>query len=122
VNQDSVYDHSKPRQIVGTRNPEEEKTGIRYDYQGPFGSTQERLISQALNSMTMPGPILQELVRPNLPQIQLLPPRFGYRTRQLNLTDVLNVDEEFYPTRVDFSQTPGGYSGTQRNAQGQGFW
>jgi hypothetical protein len=119
--QDSVYDHTKPRQIVGTRN-EEEDLGIRYDYMGPFANKQEQLISQALNSVTMPGHALQQLVRPTIPTIQMLPPRFGYRTRALGIRDVMNVDETFQPTRVDFTASQAGYQGTLRNAQDQGFW
>jgi hypothetical protein len=116
--QDSIYDRSKPRGIVA----DQEEVGIRYDYMGPFGSVQERLLSQALNSITMPGAELQGAVRPNLPQIDPFRPRFGYRTRALSITDVMNVDEEFQPERVDFTASKAGYEGTLRNAQGQGFW
>ena len=116
---DGVYDHSKNRPIVGETNDAE----IRYDYLGPFNSIQDSLISRALNSVTMPGNRLQEIVRPNLPQVQFLPPRFGYRNRALGINDILDVNEEFqpYPNRVDTYGTAGA-EGTQRNAQGQGFW
>ena len=107
---DGVYDHTKRRPIVDN-GPE-----IRYDYMGPFESTQEALLTRAVRSVTMPAAMIQDLVRPPLPQIQLFPPRFGYRTRELGLMDVINVDEEFQPRRVDFSQSPGSYSGTSRNA------
>lgn len=116
--QDSIYDRSKPRGIVA----DQEEVGIRYDYMGPFASVQERLLSQALNSITMPGAVLQNVVRPNLPQIDPFRPRLGYRTRSLSVMDVMNVDEEFQPTRVDFTASQAGYQGTLRNAQGQGFW
>ena len=119
--QDSVYDHSKPRQIVGTRN-EDEDLGVRYDYMGPFANKQEQLLSQALNAVTMPGEALQQVVRPPLPQVNLFPPKYGYRTRALSILDVMDVDEEFQPVRVDFTASQAGYQGTQRNAQGQGFW
>ena len=116
--QDSIYDRSKPRGIVA----DQEEPGIRYDYMGPFASVQERLISQALNAVTMPGAVLQEVVRPNLPQIDPFRPRFGYRTRSLAITDVMNVNEEFQPERTDFTGGKAGYEGTLRNAQGGGFW
>ena len=68
----------------------------------------------------MPGEVLSEVVRPNLPQINPFPPRFGYRSRALGLMDVLNVDNSDTPgVRID---TDGGAQGTARNAQGQGFW
>lgn len=116
--QDSIYDRSKPRDIVADQVEPE----IRYDYMGPFSSVQERLISQALNAVTMPGEVLQQVVRPNLPQVDPFRPRFGYRTRSLSVTDVMNVDAEFQPVRKDFTASDAGYEGTLRNAQGQGFW
>lgn len=114
-NADSVYDHSKPREIVDN-GPE-----IRYDYMGPFASTQEALLTRAIRSVTLPAAMIQDLVRPPLPQIQLFPPRFGYRTRQLSLMDVVNVDEEFQPRRSDFTQSPGSFQGTSRNAS-ESIW
>jgi hypothetical protein len=119
--QDSVYDHSKPRGIVADQEDQEE-VGIRYDYAGPFASVQERLLSQALNSITMPGEVLQNVVRPNLPQVDPFRARMGYRTRALSILDVMNVNEQFQPERVDFTGSQAGYQGTLRNAQGQGFW
>ena len=65
--------------------------------------------------------MVQDLVRPPLPQVQLFPPRYGYRTRQLDITDIMNVDSEFQPTRTDFSQSPGSYQGTSRNAS-ESIW
>jgi len=116
---DGVYDHSKGRPIVGEVNDQEP----RYDYIGPFSSTQDALLSRALNSITMPREQLPIVVRPNLPQIRLFPAEFGYRTRALSINDVMNVDEEMqpYPNRVDLYGAAGA-EGTQRNAQGQGFW
>lgn len=107
--QDGVYDHSKPRDIVDN-GPE-----IRYDYMGPFEDTQDALISRAIMSVTLPSSMIQDIVRPNLPQVQLFRPKFGYRTRQLDITDVMNVNAEFQPTRTDFTQSFGSYQGTSRN-------
>ena len=115
MNQDSVYDHSKPRDIVGDGHQ------IRYDYMGPFQNVQEAIMTRAIRSVTLPATMIQDLVRPVLPQVKLFPPRFGYRTRALGMRDVMNVDEEFQPTRTDFSQSPAGYQGTSRNAT-EGLW
>lgn len=109
LQQDSVYDKSKPRAIVDN-GPE-----IRYDYMGPFKDTQDMLITRAVRSVTLPAQMIQDLVRPNLPQVQLFPPRFGYRTRQLGIADVMDVNLEYQPTRTDFSQSPSSYQGTARN-------
>lgn len=107
--QDGVYDHTKDRKIVDN-GPE-----IRYDYMGPFKDTQDMLLTRAIRSVTLPSVMVQDLVRPNLPQVQLFPPRFGYRTRQLGLLDVMDVNVEYQPTRTDFSQSPSSYQGTSRN-------
>jgi hypothetical protein len=107
--QDSIYDHTKGRPIVDN-GPK-----IRYDYMGPFASVQEALLTRAVRSVTLPSMMIQDLVRPPLPQVELFPPRFGYRTRELGIMDVMNVDSEFQPTRTDFSQSNGSYQGTGRN-------
>jgi hypothetical protein len=111
-NQNGVYDYSKGRPIV---SEDPDASLLRYDFMGPFANAQEAFMVRALRSATMPAALLQDLIRPPLPQIQLFPPRFGYRTRQLGILDVMDVNEEFQPTRVDFTREPGGYQGTSRN-------
>ena len=93
-----------------------------WDYTGPFSSPMEQLATQALSVASIPGEMLAEVVRPPLPQIQLFPPRFGYRTRQVGIKDILNVDELYQgpPTRTG-GILPGAV-GTERNAQGTGSW
>jgi hypothetical protein len=109
MNQDSVYDHSKNRPILS------EDPQIRYDYMGPFADTQEALLTRAVRSVTLPKSMIQDIVRPPLPQVQLFPPRFGYRTRAIGIMDVMDVNEQFEPTRTDYSQSPTSYQGTSRN-------
>ena len=116
--QDGVYDHIKGRPIV---NEDPDASLLRYDYMGPFANAQESFMVRALRSATMPAALLQDLVRPPLPQIQLFPPRFGYRTRALGILDIMDVNAEFYPTRVDFTQEKGSYSGTARNVS-ESIW
>lgn len=111
-NQNSIYDYSKGRPIL---SEDPDASLLRYDYMGPFANAQEAFMSRALRSATMPSALLQDLVRPPLPQIQLFPPRFGYRTRELGILDVLDVNNEFQPTRVDFTGEKGSYQGTARN-------
>lgn len=101
---------------------DDERT-VRYDYIGPWATKEEQLTTQALAAATVPGADLQELVRPPLPQVQLFPPRFGYRSRELGLSDVIDVDAVYeQPASTRYAGGLGGYEGTQRNAQGQGFW
>jgi hypothetical protein len=79
----------------------------------PWASNEERLLSQALSVADTPGAILQETVRPPLPRVQLFPPRFGYRTEQPTIQDVLmNLDATFPGARVDYSGSQSGYQGT----------
>ena len=111
-NQDGIYDHSKGRPIVGE---DPEPSLLRYDYMGPFANAQEAFMVRALRSATMPASLLQDIVRPPLPQVQLFPPRFGYRTRELSLMDIMDVNAELPPTRVDFTQNQGSYQATARN-------
>jgi hypothetical protein len=93
-----------------------------WDYIGPFASKEEQLATQALSVATIPGEMIREVVRPPLPQIKLFPSRFGYRTRQLGIRDILNVDELYQapPTRTGGIMP--GAEGTLRNAQGTGSW
>jgi hypothetical protein len=111
-NQDGVYDHSKGRPIVGE---DPEPSLLRYDFMGPFANAQEAFMARALKATTMPAALLQDIVRPPLPQIQLFPPRFGYRNREIGIEDVMDVTKAFEPTRVDFTREPGSYQGTARN-------
>jgi hypothetical protein len=118
LNQDGVYDHTKGRPVV---NEDPEPSLLRYDYMGPFANAQEAMMVRALRSVTMPGALLSDIVRPPMPQIQLFPPRFGYRTRQLDITDIMDVNAEMPPTRVDFTRDPGQYQGTARNVS-ESIW
>jgi hypothetical protein len=112
MNQDGVYDHSKGRAIV---NEDPEPSLLRYDYMGPFANLQEALMARALKSVTVPAQLIPDIVRPPLPNLQMFPPRYGYRTRELGIMDVMDVNDEFQPTRTDFTREPGGYQGTARN-------
>jgi hypothetical protein len=108
----SIYDTTKGRAIVGE---DPEPSLLRYDFMGPFANAQEAFMARALKSITMPAMLLPDLIRPPLPQIQLFPPRYGYRTRQIGIQDVMDVNNTFQPTRVDFTREPGGFQGTARN-------
>lgn len=111
---DGVYDHTKP-----WRPPVmPDIVQPRYSYNGPWASNEERLTSQALAVMTIPGAELQEIVRPNLPQLRLNPDRFGYGERtQPTLEDVVSVSRAYSEPRVSwYSGSPAGYSGSSRNS------
>lgn len=60
-------------------------------YIGPFSSNQEQNLNQAMAVMTMSSEEIQEFCRPNLPQIQLFPPRFGYIQDAYTIEDVMEA-------------------------------
>lgn len=45
-------------------------------------------------------------------------PRFGYRTRSLGISDIMNVDEILAEPRVNYGGTPAGIESSSRNSQG----
>lgn len=49
-------------------------------------------------------------IRPALPQIQLFPPRFGYRQDALGIEDIIHLDDIWH--RWDFTGNQSGYQGT----------
>ena len=111
---DGRYDHTKPWDGPGqSGNP-------RWTYNGPWSSNEERLTQQALMVATIKGTALRELVRPNLPQIQLFPKRFGWGPRpQPGIDDIVSIDRQYVEPRVSwFSGGPAGYSGSSRNDLG----
>jgi len=91
------------------------------EYLGPFQSNQERLLSQALATWTMPGAELQQYVRPPLPQVKLFPPRFGYSENEIGIEDLVNLPRKIASTQrveSDYSQTPNTTESTSTNSLG----
>ena len=80
----------------------------------------ERLTSQALMVMSIPGKDIQSMVRPPLPQIRLFPDRMGYGDRsQPGIEDIVTIDRVYSEPRVSwYSGTPAGFGGTARNDLG----
>ena len=113
---DGVYDHTKP-----WRAPiQPDQVAHRWQYNGPWSSNMERLTSQALMVMNIPGADIQKMVRPPLPQIQLFPPRFGLgEYRQPGIEEIVSVDRVYSEPRVSwYSGSPAGYGGSARNDLG----
>lgn len=84
----------------------------------PFYRNEERLVSQALVVATIPGSVLQAEVRPNLPQVQLFPPRFGYpsyQDRQFDVDTVLDFPRSYRNRQDDTSGGPAGIQAGARN-------
>lgn len=107
---DGNYDTTKP-----WRKPP------AWSYLRPWASNEERLTQQAINAALIPGQELADLVRPALPEVQLFRPKFGYRTREIGISDVVNVDRVFQ-ANDDFSGETPGAQGAPRNSWGSGTW
>lgn len=112
---DGVYDPTKP-----WRSPiQPDQVAKRYQYNGPWSSNMERLTSQALMVMNIPGADIQAMVRPPLPQIQLFPEKYGYDRRQPGIDDIINVDRNYAEPRVSwYSGGVSGFQAASRNSLG----
>ena len=112
---DGVYDYTKP-----WRAPiKHDQVAKRYQYNGPWSTNAERLTSQALMVMNIPGADIQAMVRPPLPQIQLFPERYGYERKQPGIDDIVTVDRNYTEPRISwFSGGVAGYQAAERNGLG----
>lgn len=75
----------------------------------PNATYEDSMTAHALQA-TMGEP--SESIRARRPpmQIDLFPPRFGYRTETMGIRDIVRVDDLY--ERRDFSQMKSGYGGT----------
>ena len=90
------------------------------EYLGPFAGNQDRLLTQALVAGNMSGEEIQEYVRPNLPQVELFPDKYGYVTTEYGIQDIVELGGRAGGQRVesDYSNTPNTQQSTSRNALG----
>lgn len=88
-------------------------------YIGPFASNQEQNLSQAMASLQMSSEEIQALVRPNLPQIQLFPEKYGYSTREYGLDDIIELNVPV-SERVDTPNPAAQAESSSRNTLGYG--
>ena len=94
-----------------------------YDKLSPWASNEERLVTEALMSNTMPSEEIQTMVRPPLPQIRMFPPIFGfvsYGERQATIDDVLGEARRPADFRSSLSGGEGGFMAAARFVNGPG--
>jgi hypothetical protein len=117
---DGRYDYTKPWVTNSPSDDSYTAAQPKWTYNGPWSSNMERLTQQALMVATMPSNQIQQMVRPNLPQIKLFPPRFGWGERtQPEIDDVVSIDRVYTEARISwYSGSPAGYSGSSRNDLG----
>lgn len=87
------------------------------EYLGPFASNRERLMTQAMAVGNMTAAEVQQYVRPNLPQIELFPDKYGFKRAQYGINDIVQVSGRS-TERTDFSQVPYAVQSTARNDLG----
>lgn len=88
-------------------------------YIGPFASNQEQMLSQAMAALSMTSEQIQELVRPNLPQIELFPEKYGYSTREYGIDDIIELNVPV-SERVDTAKPAAQAEPSSRNTLGWG--
>jgi hypothetical protein len=71
-------------------------------------------------TLTMPAAEIQEYVRPNLPQIELFPPKYGYSTQEYGLDDMVNLNVPV-TERVDTPNPAAQAESSSRNTLGYGI-
>jgi hypothetical protein len=86
-------------------------------YIGPFPSNQDRMTSQAIGVMDMTAADIQEYVRPNIPQIDPFPPKYGYFKGAPGIEDIIQLTSRTYE-RTNFSGEDFEINSTNRNNLG----
>jgi hypothetical protein len=77
-------------------------------------------MTQAIAVGQMTSEEVQEFVRPNLPQIELFPDKFGYTITEFGIKDIVELQGRAVQQRVesDHSQLPNTTQSTSRNTLG----
>lgn len=88
------------------------------EYIGPFASNQERLLTQSLAAWSMSAQEIQEFVRPELPQIEMFPARYGYVTTEIGIADIIDMPGR-PAQRVEYTKNPDIPESSGRNTLGQ---
>lgn len=114
---DGRYDWTKPYNQRPPFTPDQ--VAKRWQYNGPFASNQERLVTQALMMASLPRKDVSMMVRPPMPQIRLMPKKYGYNRKMFGIDDIVSIDRNYVEPRVSwFSGGVAGYSAADRNALG----
>lgn len=84
----------------------------------PWATAHEQQVSNYLSEWTdLPTDTVRHM-KPPVPNIGRLAPRFGYEAHVLTIDDIARLDDVYPGSRVDFSQRSGGYSATSMPALG----
>jgi hypothetical protein len=77
-------------------------------------------MTQAIAVGQMTSEEVQQYVRPNLPQVELFPDKFGYTITEFGIKDIVELQGRAVQQRVesDHSQLPNTTQSTSRNTLG----
>jgi len=84
----------------------------------PWSSAREQQVTDALREWTDMPPDAARRIKPPIPNIGRIPPRFGYAQHVLGISDIARLDDVYPGSRVDYSQSQSGYSATSQPALG----
>src|SRR5690606_15528290 len=68
---------------------------------GPWASAPEQLVGDRLAELMNANAEAMAAIRPPIPNIGLVAPRFGYRVRPLTISDVASVNERYPGPKSD---------------------
>lgn len=88
----------------------------QFDQLRPWAPGEVAKCNVALASVDASPEALRDL-RPPLPQIPFLPPRFGYDQEPIDVQDCVDLDRD-PAARYDFSGSPAGYGGSSVPSMG----
>ncbi|MBD0734103.1 hypothetical protein [Streptomyces sp. CBMA29] len=78
----------------------------------PWSSLQEQQVTNYLAQWTdLPADAVRNIAPP-IPNIGRTPPRFGYSSYVPGIADIVRLDELYPGSRIDYSQSQSGFSGT----------
>lgn len=84
----------------------------------PWSSAREQQVSDYLAEWTDMPPDAARRMKPPVPNIGRVTPRFGYARHVLTIDDIARLDDVYPGSRTDFSQRQSGYSATSMPALG----
>lgn len=88
-----------------------------YDLTRPWAPGEQAKTAQALATVEAPAADIR-LLRPPLPQVPFLPPRFGYGHVVVDVDDCMEAGRDAADARYDFSGSAGSYAGSSFPSMG----
>lgn len=110
--------------VLPSDNQQRMSSGEIYYELGPNYSNQERLVTAALQTATIPGDEIVATVRPPI-FVQMFPPRYGYpdyQDRQPGVDVAFTADRAYVNARYALTGGVAGAQGSARNVGVEDVW